>query len=209
MGFSMSEVLHVISQAIMNPVLAVLFFLVIVSVWQVGDVLMEFILERRKRCRDVPALLQEMHRTPLAGLPEFVADSSFLKNQKGALQKLLGCGDISRAEAEVTAQRILADEEQRYSKIMLTTDMVAKLGPMFGLLGTLIPLGPGIIALGQGDTATLAASLGVAFDTTVIGVICAAICSVISRVRRGWYEDYLSGLEAGLEYILEAAYAEE
>ena len=64
MDFSMSEVLHVISQAIMNPVLVVLFLLVIVSVWQVGDILMEFILERRKRCRDVPALLYEMHRTP-------------------------------------------------------------------------------------------------------------------------------------------------
>ena len=33
--------------------------------------------------------------------------------------------------------------------------MIAKLGPMFGLLGPLIPLGPGIVALGQGDTVTL------------------------------------------------------
>ena len=62
--------------------------------------------------------------------------------------------------------------------------MIAKLGPMFGLLGTLIPLGPGIVALGQGDTATLAGSLGVAFDTTIVGVISAAVACVISNVRR-------------------------
>lgn len=38
---------------------------------------------------------------------------------------------------------------------------------MLGLLGTLIPLGPGIIALGQGDTQTLSTSLLTAFDTTI------------------------------------------
>lgn len=53
--------------------------------------------------------------------------------------------------------------------------MIAKLGPMFGLLGTLIPLGPGIVALGQGDTVTLSESMNVAFDTTIAGVISAAV----------------------------------
>ena len=81
--------------------------------------------------------------------------------------------------------------------------MVAKLGPMFGLMGTLIPLGPGIVALGQGDTASLAASLGLAFDTTIAGLISAAVCVVISHIRRKWYEDYMVSMESIMDCILE------
>ena len=81
--------------------------------------------------------------------------------------------------------------------------MIAKLGPMFGLLGTLIPLGPGIIALGQGDTVTLSKSLLTAFDTTVAGLICAAVALVISVIRKRWYSEYMADTETVIECILE------
>jgi biopolymer transport protein ExbB/TolQ len=74
---------------------------------------------------------------------------------------------------------------------------------MFGLMGTLIPLGPGLIALAQGDTKTLSDSLLIAFDTTVAGLISAAISFVISGIRKGWYEQYMTGLETIMETILE------
>jgi len=80
---------------------------------------------------------------------------------------------------------------------------VARLGPMLGLMATLIPLGPGLIALGQGDTKTLADSLLTAFDATVTGLAAAAIAFAISRLRKRWYEDYLSSLEALMEGLLE------
>ena len=69
---------------------------------------------------------------------------------------------------------------------------------MLGLMATLIPLGPGLIALGQGDTITLADSLLTAFDATVTG-LAAGDCLAISRLRKRWYEDYLSTLEVLLE----------
>ena len=46
-----------------------------------------------------------------------------------------------------------------------------QLGPILGLLGTLIPLGPGLAALGSGDIVTLVEALTVAFDTTVTGLV--------------------------------------
>lgn len=75
------------------------------------------------------------------------------------------------------------------------TDLASKLGPMLGLLGTLIPLGPGIIALGQGDTYTLSVSLMTAFDTTVAGLCIAAVCMIVSTIRRRWYAAYMADLE--------------
>ena len=74
---------------------------------------------------------------------------------------------------------------------------------MFGLMGTLIPLGPGLIALGQGDTKTLSSSLLIAFDTTVAGLISAAVSYIISSVRNRWYEEYMVNLETVMECILE------
>ena len=74
---------------------------------------------------------------------------------------------------------------------------------MFGLMGTLIPLGPGIVALGNGDTATLAASIGVAFNTTVAGLIVAAVCIIISKLRRNWYDDYIVALETAMTTLIE------
>lgn len=74
---------------------------------------------------------------------------------------------------------------------------------MLGLMATLIPLGPGLIALGQGDTKTLADCLLTAFDATVTGLAAAAIAFAISRLRKRWYEGYLSSLEALMESLLE------
>ena len=74
---------------------------------------------------------------------------------------------------------------------------------MFGLMGTLIPLGPGLLALGQGDTKTLSDSLLIAFDTAVAGLISAAVAYIISAARKSWYEQYMVGLETVMETILE------
>ena len=70
-------------------------------------------------------------------------------------------------------------------------------------MGTLIPLGPGLLALGQGDTKTLSDSLLIAFDTTVAGLISAAVAYIISAARKSWYEQYMVGLETVMETILE------
>jgi biopolymer transport protein ExbB/TolQ len=76
---------------------------------------------------------------------------------------------------------------------------------MFGLLGTLIPLGPGIIALGQGDTFTLSSSLLTAFDTTIAGLLAAAVATVVSALRKSWYKEYMSVLEVLSQCILDRA----
>ena len=60
-----------------------------------------------------------------------------------------------------------------------------------GLLGTLIPLGPGLAALGSGDISTLAQSLTIAFDTTGTGLSVGALAYVISKFKKQWYESDL------------------
>lgn len=209
MDFSLSTIMHTVSQAILNPVLLILVILIVVSVWQIGDILVEFWLERRKRCKNVPELLSALHSAGYREAENIVLQSELTNKQKQLLHPLFGRYELNRAELEVLAGRLLNEEEHRLQKALLAPELVMRLGPMFGLLGTLIPLGPGIVALGHGDTAALADSLGVAFDTTVAGVISAAVCSVVVKIRKGWYDDQLQTLEAVMEYIVEARFAND
>ena len=78
-----------------------------------------------------------------------------------------------------------------------------QLGPILGLLGTLIPLGPGLSALGSGQIATLASSLTIAFDTTVVGLTISSLSYVVSKYKKQWYESDLIILETIAEVELE------
>lgn len=202
MNFSLGEVLHMVGQAIRTPCLIVLLFLIVLAVWQVGELIVEYLTERRKLKADVPTLLQEISQNE-ARLDKLIDESGLLKRQKAVLHTLEQARGMSRVSMTALAQRLLATEEARYGKTTSVTDMGARLGPMFGLLGTLIPLGPGIVALGKGDTATLAQSIGLAFDTTIAGLISAAVFLLVSNIRKRWYDDDMVSLETLMDCIVE------
>lgn len=74
-------------------------------------------------------------------------------------------------------------------------DLLTRIGPMLGLMGTLIPLGPGLAGLGQGELSILTGAIRVAFDTTVIGLLVGVVGFVLGRLRRRWYDQLLAELE--------------
>lgn len=90
-----------------------------------------------------------------------------------------------------------AGQFENYALLRLErADLLARSGPILGLMGTLIPLGPGLAALGSGDIEILATAMTVAFDTTVIGLLIGLIAYLIGRIRRRWYEALWLALEA-------------
>jgi biopolymer transport protein ExbB/TolQ len=128
--------------------------------------------------------------------------------QRGKLKAIrerlrIEVADCEASKRETLAVQLVRKERARCEGIVKISDAITKLGPMFGLLGTLIPLGPGIIALGRGDTFTLSQSLLTAFDTTVAGLISAAVAFVISAVRKKWYSRHAMALEAEMEALLD------
>ncbi|MEH6649529.1 MAG: MotA/TolQ/ExbB proton channel family protein [Motiliproteus sp.] len=96
------------------------------------------------------------------------------------------------AERFVTLPTYAEGCQQRFgqyaSRRLERSDLLARGGPILGLMGTLIPLGPGLTALGSGNLDMLTTALTVAFDTTVVGLLVGLITYCISRVRRRWYE---------------------
>ncbi len=82
--------------------------------------------------------------------------------------------------------------EQAGRRRLERTDILTRVSPMLGLMGTLIPLGPGLAGLGQGDLSILTNAVTVAFDTTVMGLLAGIIGFVLGRLRRRWYDEILS-----------------
>ena len=136
-------------------------------------------------------------------LDETITASGLLVRQKKALLELTNHPMFSTRMLESLADDLIEEEQAHYDRMLSVTNLVAKLAPMAGLLGTLIPLGPGIIALGQGDTLTLSQSMLTAFDTTIAGLIAAAICLVISTIRRRWYKKYMYDLETLVDCVVD------
>ena len=70
-----------------------------------------------------------------------------------------------------------------------------KLGPMLGLMGTLIPMGPALVGLAQGDISSMAYNMQVAFATTVVGLVIAAVGVITLQVKQRWYLQDMTNLE--------------
>lgn len=195
--------MHTISAGLLMPTIVILLLMLALAVVEFGGLVAEIIFERRKVKINAAQMIDLFQGKNHEEIRDEIAGSSLFRRQKAALGELISHSRLPAASLEAVARRLLASEELYYAKILSRTDLVARVGPMFGLMATLIPLGPGMIAMGQGDTKTLADSLLTAFDATVAGLAAAAVCFAISRLRRRWYEDYMSSLEVLMESLLE------
>ncbi len=200
---SLRDTMHMISSGLLTPTIVVLLLLLALTVVELGGLLAEAITEQRRGKVNVPELVDSLLRKDSEEIMEEIVNSRLLRRQKAALGELIRHSSLPAASLQAVARRLLAGEELHYARITARTDLVARLGPMLGLMATLIPLGPGMIAMGQGDTKTLADSLLTAFDATVTGLAAAGIAFAVSRLRKRWYEDYLSSLESLMESLLE------
>jgi len=97
--------------------------------------------------------------------------------------------------------KLLQDYEFYTVKRLERTRILVRVGPMLGLMGTLIPLSPALIGLASGNTTQLAENLTTAFSVTVIGLLIGGIAFVISIVRDRMYSQDISDMEYLLELL--------
>jgi biopolymer transport protein ExbB/TolQ len=193
--------LGAISGSLAVPVFIVLAAALALTVIMAGTLAGEVLTERLYLKVKLPQLVDQI-RDAETDIPGLIQGSGLLKRQKAALLELTAHPLLTHPMREALASRLLFEEQSHYDNVLRVTDTIVKLGPMAGLLGTLIPLGPGLIAMGQGDTYTLSLSLRTAFDTTIAGLAAAAAAYVISGIRRHWYENYMTLLETLMLCIL-------
>ena len=196
------DTLRMVAGSLQIPTVIILLLLILLTIVMLGGFVVEAVTERRVLKVNIPELVDDLHGKSIKEVERLIDESGLLPRQKDAYQEVVKRTSLPDDLREAIAKQMAADEEYRYRRIIKVTDLTARIAPMFGLMGTLIPLGPGLIALGQGDTKTLSDSLMVAFDTTVAGLISGAVSYFISGIRKGWYEQYMTWTQTIMETIL-------
>ena len=64
--------------------------------------------------------------------------------------------------------------------------LCSRVAPMLGLVATMIPMGPALVAVASGQSSGVAESLAPAFAAVIVALMAASITFVVYSVRRRW-----------------------
>lgn len=191
---TISNILYWISTGLLVPVIVLLIYLFLRSLVMIGTFFGQYMQERRSASK-VALFLKGVDSTNIEESDEKLKE---LPNSvlKGYMQQVMeNRGNEPRLEMLLSEYEIDADRNISSSKVL------TKMGPILGLMGTLIPMGPALVGLAQGDIASMAYNMQVAFATTVVGLVVSAIGFLTQQVKERWA---MSNMTA-LEYLAEVA----
>ncbi|MGN0176348.1 MAG: MotA/TolQ/ExbB proton channel family protein [Methanobrevibacter sp.] len=200
----LTAALNVVSQSLQIPVIIFLLIFVVFAIFALGGLISDY-STRKRLTREYKEnfIFSLANASSIDDLINMVNNSEIYDNQKEVLLKIINAHSLSSDSREAWALNLIEDEEVTMAKSLEKVDIVTRIGPTLGLMGTLIPMGPGLAALGSGDVTTLATAIIIAFDTTVVGIGSGAVAFVISKIRRRWYEEYSSNLQLFVNEVLE------
>lgn len=194
--------LYLISTHLLYPVIVILLCLIAWTLIELGRFLFEWRARNRnlepveKRAFDLRVLIEtnEAARVPNTFnkfVHDFIASLSGLHGESHS-NKLM----------QIRVDKLLQDCDAQITKRLEKTRFVARAAPIFGLMGTLIPMGPALLGLAQGDMQSLSDNMIIAFGTTVVGLMAGVIAYMISMIRNRWYAQDFSDMEYISEILL-------
>jgi biopolymer transport protein ExbB/TolQ len=200
----LQEVIYNISRVLLWPVLIAALLCLVWVLIEFGFFLYELYL--RFRYRDLDALEARTLRARRAfedGKPRtayrYLQENNYSLIVARFLFDLIRNYQTQRLAAKPL--KLLQEYEFYTVKRLERTRILVRIGPMLGLMGTLIPLSPALVGLATGDTTALADNLVTAFSVTVIGLLIGGIAFVISIVRDRMYSQDISDMEYLLELL--------
>ncbi|HCO22379.1 MAG TPA: MotA/TolQ/ExbB proton channel family protein [Gimesia maris] len=187
------EILYTLSSALLIPVILLLLGFVIWSLMELGGFLREAI--QRARCQPV----YETARTDLTRLYKSQADLTgsefFNQCHYPGLISLFASRSRLLLHTPVQLAKLVSELEIEAAGRLSRINLGVRAAPILGLMGTLIPMGPALKGLTDGNIEALSQNLVVAFSTTVLGLFVGGICYTMQMFRRQWYARDLNEIE--------------
>jgi len=81
-------------------------------------------------------------------------------------------------------------------KMLEAPRIASRVAPMLGLVATMIPMGPALKSLSDGNLALVSGNLTVAFSAVILALIAASITYWVVNVRRRWLAEELLEIAA-------------
>lgn len=182
-----SNVLFWISNGLLVPVIVGLLYFFVNSILLLGIFFNQY-LTHSKQTKLLKKTLDSLRAD----------DMEKLKVEAGKLPQSNFTGflcNIVESPSKAYSNRLIADYEVRADAELGKYKLLTKFGPILGLMGTLIPMGPALAGLATGDVASMAYNMQIAFATTVVGLFVGAIGYVLLQIKQRWFVAELADLE--------------
>lgn len=193
---AISDIMFWISTGLLVPVIVLLILLFFRSLLLVGSFFGQYVSIRKTD----KLIREQMETLHVDNIDSF---GTKLPEKSSSLVVMFMKRILAEQGNRAQVQRLLANFEIAADKDLATSKTLTKLGPILGLMGTLIPMGPALVGLSTGDIASMAYNMQVAFATTVIGLMAGAIGFLTQQVKQRWYLQDMTNLECLVEVLNE------
>lgn len=190
-----TDILYWISTGLLVPVVVLLIFFFFRALLLIGSFFGQYMMMRRTSSL-ISKELNQLNKDNVRNLAEVLP-------KKNPSLAVIYINRLLTTDSLAMRQRLLSDYEIASDKEISISKTLIKMGPMLGLMGTLIPMGPALVGLSTGDIASMAYNMQVAFSTTVIGLFSAAIGFITLQAKQRWYLQDLTNLEFIAELLKE------
>ena len=166
----LTSTLDLVSQSLQIPVIIFLLLFAVAVVVLLGGLIREFRHRKTISNAEMKNLISGISNAGSESeMLNIIENSEIPNSQKNDLKEIIS-SDMDMESRIALAKKLVSSREKKLEKRLSYTDIITRIGPTLGLMGTLIPMGPGLAALGTGDIVTLSNAIIVAFDTTVVGI---------------------------------------
>ena len=185
---NISQILFLVSDSLLIPDIIVLLVLFVRALFLVGSFYNQYITKYKNERQLRPILNQltpERMEELQAALPE--KDNSLYIEYLRAI--------LARPADDTYADYMITNFENEAEKDVVTSKLLAKVGPVLGLIGTLIAMSPALTGLSQGDISKMASNMQVVFATTVVGLVVSLVGLVTLQFKQRWYAKQVNQLD--------------
>ncbi len=183
-----SKALFFIANALLVPDIILLIVFFVRAMIMVGATYNTLVVRRRTQKR----LRQAITDLTPEGIP---ALRTLLPKRSDSLFTIYLADLLERGANADYADYMLTNFEVATQKDVNQCRLLTKLGPIMGLLGTLISMSPALVGLSTGDISGMAYNMQVVFATTVVGLLISAVGLTAQQLKQRWYADELNCLD--------------
>lgn len=191
---TISHILYWISTGLLVPVIVLLIFFFARAIILIGVFFGQY-LQNKKTIEVLYPHITKLTPGNLAGFTATLTTMPESVVTAYARQIIDNSGNQPKIDLLLSEYEIEADKEVATSKVL------TKMGPILGLMGTLIPMGPALVGLASGDIASMAYNMQVAFATTVVGLVVSAIGFITQQLKERWAIKNITMLEYLAEVV--------
>ena len=137
----LTSALNVVSQSLQIPVIVFLLIFAVYSVITVGGLISEYSSRKKVPVKLIKDLIFSISRTKeVSEIEGIIKNAQIPKNQKRVLVNIARSGELKKDSREALAEKLIENEEDIIEKNLQKTDIITKIGPTLGLMGSVLAL---------------------------------------------------------------------